>query len=218
MLGNRNGFTLIELLLALGLSAIVLTALSFHLFSLSNIWLNSTDNDHFGRHADGVAHFLNNIIANSTGATATAGGARQLPVDWAHPPGVSDLRDPQIRFRISEKHPFFALPGGAFPDVTAFIGFDRNDGLTLLWSSSFQIEIEDTRDLQRSLLSRFVTRIEYCYFDPEQNRWHVEENPRRDDNDAFLLPDFLRLTFSREEETLQRVIFIPPLNRAVPTF
>ncbi|MCD8481941.1 MAG: prepilin-type N-terminal cleavage/methylation domain-containing protein [Verrucomicrobia bacterium] len=215
---RRRGFTLIEILLALGLSAVVLTALSFHLFTLSSIWLNSTDDDHFGRHADGVANFLNNSIANSTGTTAGAQNARTLPVEWAHPPGVSDLRDPQLRFRVADRHPFFALEGGAFPEVTAYLQFERNDGLLLLWSSSFQIEVEDTRDLQRSLLSRFVTRVEYCYFDREDNRWHTDETPRRDDSNEFIVPDFLRLTFSRGEEELQRVVYLPPHSRSVPSF
>lgn len=55
---TKAGFSLLELLLAVALGGLLLTAISFQIVSLSNIWLNRADDDFFTEHANGVASFI----------------------------------------------------------------------------------------------------------------------------------------------------------------
>lgn len=213
---QRAGLTLIEMILTLAIVGMVMMALAFHTFSLSRIWMDDTDHDFFQQHAEGVALFINSALSQSRASTAE--GTEALPVQWGRPPDWSELDPPLLMFRQTEAPPLFAREGMRLPDVVCYLHFERREGLSLLWYSELQEEFERLDDLYRTPVSRWVERLEYCYYDPETDRWEILDDPRRDENDEFELPQFIRLHFAHEEETTSRNVFIPQSNRDVPLF
>lgn len=78
----KAGFSLLELLLAVALAGLLLTAISFQIVSLSNIWLNRADDDFFTEHANGVASFINASFDRASAPPAQAfSGQAETPDD-----------------------------------------------------------------------------------------------------------------------------------------
>lgn len=74
-----RGFSLIEVLLATAVAGILLTAMTFQIVSLSNIWIHRTSDDYFQEHVDGVTAFLNASLqqaATTADVKYTGGGSR----------------------------------------------------------------------------------------------------------------------------------------------
>lgn len=218
---NRHGLTLVEILVTIAILGSFMTLLSFHMVALSNLWLNRTDDDFFEQHVDGVVLFLNNAIEASEAISETEEEAESQPIEWARPPGWSELDDPLLHFRQSEAPALFVREGQSLPSILAYLHFERDEGLSVLWYSAFDAEeIEQVRDLLRTRISSFVTRIEYAYYEMEDDEWEITDEPlEEDNNDTFRLPDYLRLTFSHPEEGERtRSLFIPHKSLEVPLF
>lgn len=239
---RRAGFTLVEMLLAMIVSGLILAFCIFQVVALAGVWMNSDDNDYFRQHADGVTLFLNNAFHNAEeGAAAAApadaavgsepsapeGGAgealipdagpRQEPVRWERPPKYSEFDPPLLTFHLKEAPPILTNGGLRYPGLTCFLHFSRNEGLHVLWHSRLEL-VEEMEDLRSTLLSLWLTRLEYAYYDREENRWETTEEPKEDDNRRFLLPDALKLTFTHEDETITTAVYIPRRKPTVPLF
>ncbi|NDV62505.1 prepilin-type N-terminal cleavage/methylation domain-containing protein [Puniceicoccales bacterium CK1056] len=217
---NQSGLTLIEMIVTIGIIATFMTLLSFHLFALSNLWLNRTDDDFFDQHVDGVVLFLNNAFEASESTPASGDQEQQMPVEWARPPGWSEFDDPLLHFRQAEAPALFVREGRPLPAIMAYIHFEEDTGLSILWYSAFDAEeIEEVRDLKRTPVSSFVSKIEYAYYELEDDEWEITEQPIEEDDDIFLLPNYLRLTFSYpDEDDRIRSIFVPQKSLELPLF
>ncbi len=212
---NKNsGFTLIEVLLALALGGMLLTAVLVHVFSLSNIWTNSTGDDFFKQHVDGVTLFLNNALALSEGLNNEEQAA---PVNWDRPPGYSDFDEPLLTFRLKESPALYAWEGSARPAVTSHIYFRQRDGLSLLWYSRLD-KVEDMNDVHLTRVSPYITQVTYCYYDKESDNWDLQEKPEKDSDDQYLLPDFIKLRFEYEGELKEVPFYLPQRSQDVPIF
>jgi prepilin-type N-terminal cleavage/methylation domain-containing protein len=240
----RGGFTLIEILLALALVAILFGAMTFMLGNMALLWLSSKKGNFFPQHVDGVTLFLNEALRRSEAIVPPAptsagsnGGQNQpegrqnqppptntdattLPVEWARPPGWSDLDDPLLLFRQLETPALFVREGESLPNVNCYLYFKRGEGLSILWYSDLEEDVEETSDLFRTEISRYVTEIAYCYYDAEDEEWEIEEDPMvsPEDRDAFLLPQYLKLTFEYEDEEFVRNIYLPQRSTDAPLF
>lgn len=237
---SKRGFTLIELLISLALIATLLVTLSFVIFTFTQVWLSSSDDSFFDQHVDGVTLFLNNAIAAAEAATrpetpeaeadteeaeAEAPAeeppvGKALPVEWGRPPGWGRNDEPILFFRQREAPALLVRPGEDLPDLNCYLHWEEREGLSLLWFSNLQVEVEDLDDLYRTPISPYVSRIEYCYYNEEDEEWETSDEPLSDDRnrEALRLPHFLRLTFTREEEEHTRLIFIPQRSEDAPTF
>ena len=216
---SKRGVSLIEMLIAISISALLFTGLSIHLYAMTKAWQDGTDYDFFEQHVEGVALFLNQALAESEVIAATEDEEQQLPVEWARPPGWGDLEDPLLSYRLAEAPPLFVRPEIQLPDITAYLHFEDGEGLSILWFTALEEEeVEETRDLFRTLVSPFVTGIIYCYYDREDDDWTEEDEPERDDDDNLLLPHFLKLTFEYENEDYERTILLPHRSNDVPLF
>lgn len=221
-LRHQRGLTLIEMIATLAILGTFMTLLSFHLVALSNLWLNRSDDDFYAQHVDGVTLFLNKAFEASeafTPASASAQASNQ-PVEWARPPGWSEMDDPLLHFRQAEAPALFVREGSSLPAIMAFLHFDEDNGLSALWFSLFdEEEIEDLNDLMRTPISPYVAKIEYAYYDAERDQWELTEDPEEDDDDAFILPNYLCLTFSHPVYGERRKsIFIPAKSTELPLF
>lgn len=223
-ISSRRGLTLIEMIVTLAILGTFLSLLSFHLVGLSNLWLNRTDDDFFEQHVDGVSLFLDKALEASEAAVATTGGGEdgeELPVQWQRLPGASDIEDPLLFFRQKEAPALLVREGRRLPAIEAYLHFEEDLGLSILWYSTFDAEeMEREEDLFRTPVSEFVTRIEYAYYEREDDDWEREEDPlEEDNNDTFRLPDFLILTFSHPEKgERERFLRIPQRSPDLPLF
>jgi len=217
---RRDGFTLIEMLLAIVLIGGLMTALSFHIFALSNIWLSSNDDQFFDQHVEGVSVFLNTVLARSEAIAATETDEAALPVAWARPPGWSEIRDPLLMFRQAETPALFTSEGRPLPDITAYLLFERGAGLSVLWYSALELDIERESDLHKAPISPFVTQIEYAYYERDENRWELVTEPLEESPGQFRLPHYLKLTFEHPDadEPAVRFILVPQRGADMPLF
>jgi len=216
---SRKGLTLVEMIVTIAILGTFMTLLAFHLVALSNLWINRSDDDHFEQHVDGVILFLSKAMDAAEGASSGSAEARP-PVEWARPPGWGEMDDPLLYFQQAEAPALFVREGERLPSIQAYLHFDDRDGLSILWYSALDAEdIEEVRDLRNTPISAFVKKMEYAYYDIERDEWEITEDPEEDDNGAFLLPDFLRFTFTHPEEGDRvRSVLVPHGSMEIPLF
>lgn len=216
---QARGFSLIEVLLAVAVSAMLLAGVSMWLLSLANIWLNQGSDDHFQQHVEGMSVFLNNTIAMSEGFEEQGGETGQ-PVQWQKPPGASEFDDPLLSFTLKEAPPLLVASGDALPGLTCYLSHDKDEGLFILWHSRLQ-DTEEDEEVFRTPVSKYVKRVEYCYYDREDDSWEILEEPKEED-EVFLVPNFLKLAcrYADDGEELEKAIaiFIPQRSANVPLY
>lgn len=141
------------------------------------------------------------------------------PIGWAAPPGFASYRDPLINFKLKDKPALLVNTDNApILGIDAFLYFEKNEGLSLLWYSTLQEEAEDENDLRRTVVSPYITALRYVYWDERFERWEEEEEPKKGEDDEFLLPRFIKLTFEYQDETMERTITIPVTSRSALLF
>lgn len=215
----RSAFTLLEVLLTAAILGLVLPMLMFFVLTLSEVWMQGVNGDFFPQHVDGVSEFLRTAFERSEAVVADGEeGETTLPVEWARPPGFDDFDDPLLMFRQVEAPALFVREGESLPNLYVYLYFDADDGLSMLWYSGHQEEVEEQSDLFRTPLSPYVTAVEYCYYDEDTEKWDIVDEPEENDERAFLLPQFLKLTFEYEDQVVVRNLYLPQRNADVPTF
>jgi prepilin-type N-terminal cleavage/methylation domain-containing protein len=143
------------------------------------------------------------------------------PIGWAKPPGFAGYRDPLLNFKLRDNPPLLVNDEDApATGVDAFLYFDRDEGLSLIWYSLLQEEVEDESDLRRTPISPYVTSVSYIYWDERFERWEEEDEPQEgeDGEDEYLLPRFIKLVFERDDVTEERTISIPVPSRSALLF
>ena len=94
--------------------------------------------------------------------------------------------------------------------VEAFLYFDKDEGLSLLWFTQLQEDSEDLNDLRRTPISDLITKVEYVYWDERFEKWETETEPKEGEGEEqYILPRFLKLTFEYQGETKERTLTIP---------
>ncbi len=244
---RRAGFTLLEMLLALAVAGLLVGASSQLIVSLSHIWAHRTDADSFEEHADGVARFLSRSFAESlgrhqpewTGGKADAASEQIEALQEAEATSGSGLwKNEGVSMGRIDKDDaitpptlnwkFFLLPpalGGDAPPasagVEAWLVFEQGRGLAIVWRDIRNVQpgiVGDEDELLRSsLVSAFVTKLEYLYRDDERKQWLEEEKPREFGGD-YKLPDFLRITFEEGGRTSVRMVRVPKDRRTMPIY
>jgi len=143
----------------------------------------------------------------------------EAPIGWAEPPGFAGYRDPLLNFKLREQTPLLvSIDGAPVSGVDAFLYFDRNEGLSLLWYSLLQEDVENENDLRRTQLSPYVREMRLIYWDERFERWEDETEPKEGETDEFLLPRFIKLVFEKDEIILERTISIPVPSRSILLF
>jgi len=123
---------------------------------------------------------------------------------------------------------FFQMPPAlgsaahaASPGVDAWLIFEKDRGLAVVWKDIWTVQsrlVSDDKDLLRSsLISPFVTRIDYIYLDKDNKRWIETEEPRSYAG-SYAVPTLLRLTFTEGERTSERMIVVPDGKHTMPLF
>jgi hypothetical protein len=133
------------------------------------------------------------------------------PVNWAHPPGFANYKQPLLNFKLRKAPPLLVgLENAPLLGINVYLYFDASEGLSLLWYSILQEKTDDINDLRRTTISSLVTDIHYIYWDESFEKWEQENEPIKDDgDDQYLLPHFIKLTFEYEGVTQMRTVTIP---------
>ena len=165
----------------------------------------------------------NDSSQGSSETTSANGGlvrASDEPVGWARPPGFADYKEPLLNFKLTEAPPLLVgLENAPLLGVDAFLYFEEDEGLSLLWYSILQEETDDINDLRRTAISSLVTAIHYIYWDERFEKWEEEEEPKEGDGDEqYLLPRFIKLIFEYEGETKERTLTIPVPSKSALIF
>ena len=233
---RSSGFTLLEVILAVTIAGALLAAAATLMVSITDAWLKRQDRHFFVDHVDGVTEFLqasftqagseitldandsrsnNNDGADEDNRSSNQGSTllrtTEEPIAWQSPPGYANYEDPLISFRLKERPPLLVqMDNAPVAGVEAFLHFEDDEGLSLLWHTPIQEESEDIRDMRRTPISDLVTQVEYIYWDERFERWETEEEPLEGEgNDQFILPRFLKLTFEYEGVEKERTITLP---------
>lgn len=225
---TRKGFTLIEVLVALTIGAAVLVSATMMVFTLGKVWAHDWSQRHYVHHKESLSTLLQRTFEEADSGFSSLGVADKVAgLRWENPPGESTLDDPLIRFYLKQPPPILISNPPLASSIIAYLYFEEGEGLYLLWYPLIEIrdgeevEIEEVDDLYRTLLTPYVELIEYCYWDDEKEIWDVEEDPL-DENDKYLMPDFLKLTFrfddEHEDEDYISYIPLPPSEKDAPLF
>jgi prepilin-type N-terminal cleavage/methylation domain-containing protein len=157
----------------------------------------------------------------NTNSRSSSGGllrVSETPVAWARPPDYPEYEQPLLSFAYQKPPPLLSAAGDrARSTIQAYLYFKADEGLSLLWYSTLQEEIEDLQDLYHTTISPLVSGIQYRYWDPDFERWEVLDSPKEDetaDSEDYLLPQSIILSFSREDDTIARTITIPITSRS----
>ena len=137
------------------------------------------------------------------------------PIDWSQPPGFADYQDPLLHFGLNDTPPLLVQTENApVIGVEAFLHFEEDEGLSLIWYTPLQEDSEDLDDLRRTLISNLITKMEYIYWDERFEKWETETEPQEGEGDnQFILPRFLKLTFEYEGVIKERNLTIPVTSR-----
>ena len=159
----------------------------------------------------------NSMEGNNTESTSGSGLVRisEDPIDWSKPPGFANYQDPILHFKLRDTPPLLVQTENApIIGVEAFLYFEDDEGLSLLWYTPLQEDSEDLDDLRRTPLSDLVTKVEYVYWDERFEKWESETEPEEGEgDDQFILPRFLKLTFEYEGVIKERNLTIPVTSR-----
>lgn len=162
--------------------------------------------------------------STTTNESSSEGGsllrASEDPVGWSKPPGFADYKDPLLHFSLKDTPPLIVQTGDApVIGIQAFLYFEKDEGLSLLWYTPLQEDSEDIDDLRRTPISDLVTDITYIYWDEDFEKWEEEDEPKDGEGDEeFILPRFIKLIFEYEEVTKERTITIPVPSKSALLF
>jgi hypothetical protein len=163
-----------------------------------------------------------NSMEGNTESTASSGLIRvsEDPIDWSQPPGFADYQEPLLHFKLRDTPPLLVQTENApIIGVEAFLHFEDDEGLSLLWYTPLQEDSEDLDDLRRTPLSDLVIKVEYVYWDERFEKWESETEPKEGEgDDQFILPRFIKLTFEYEGVTKERTLTIPVPSRSALIF
>lgn len=221
----RPGFTLIEILLAVSIGMMVMMAAAGMLFFVGQLWHHSESHTTFEQHTENVSQFLEHIFEASSGSSSdneqggNQNGGDEGPVAWRNLPGDTSLEDQLLSFRVSGELPLFYMEDAArIEEVTAFLKLEQGKGLVLNWQTDDQIR-EDSDEINQTILSPRVSKLEFYYYDREDNSWTQSEEQEENDDGQPLIPDFVKLSFNHEDgRTDETFVILPNANAGVPSF
>ncbi len=195
----KSGLTFIEVLLSIALLTMILGTATQVLFTLVHFWHESEEEPRFLRHMEGVTGFLSFAFVNSP---TVSSALHHRNLRWQPPP---EGESPTFSFSLPFGHPFFVTPFVPLPPVTAWLLFDGNSTLSLLWHVPPELTEQRLR-LHRTLLSAWVKEVEIGYFDPDRNIWEYESLAGDASGAQRAQPGSVRIVFEKEGQEFTRYV------------
>jgi prepilin-type N-terminal cleavage/methylation domain-containing protein len=209
-----RAFTLIELLLALAIMAALLAALFTFVFSMAEVWGRGSEKRLFEQHANAVTRHVDAMLRRA--ALPSGGAGQDEAFLWRELTGLSTGTARLLTFELPEGDRLLRWPGSPLPQARCALAVETGRGLVLHWRST--LEPDDEVRPRTVVVSPFVTRLEYHYYDPASSFWRADALPSRDAEGRWRVPDRLKLTYVYAGTTLERMISLPLAPGGHPTF
>lgn len=203
---GKRGLTFIEVLIGLTLFAIIFSAATMILMSFVKAHYTVESAPLFRHHVDGVHQFLHSLAQAQPISPNTRPGTR---FDWQR---VPESEHYNVSFRVDGEFPFFTSDLKPLPPLTAFLRYDwERDYLWLLWFVDTRFT-NNQRQLRYSLLSPWISDIEFAYFDSSDNTWTIESIRDEARQRTSQRPEKVYLTFRHQGQTLRRTLNMDNAN------
>lgn len=217
---GRPGFTLLEMVLVVGLSAFVLTAAASLIFGMLQLKTAAESGPQQDEHIANIRRFLEFAFSEAKpieNLGDEGGEAPEFPVVWRNLPGSSDLNEQCLAFRLPGEIPLFMDDELYMPEVDCYLRFIEGEGLYLYWQTDMMAN-EDVDDLRRTLLSPLVAKVEYLWFEAEDEDWEISDQAEQSDEGGYDTPTFIRLSFhgSDPDNLPQALLLLPPTEEGIP--
>ena len=214
---SKAGFTLLEVMVAVFIGATLLVASTTFVFSMGELWGRGADVWLFQKHVRGVSRFLENSVQASSWRLPA--GETQTPIYWGEWGSREYQNEQFLTFELDKSPGVFVWPDERLPHVVCSLELDREEGLYMLWRSRLEEDF-DEESPRRTLMSPFVTGIRYFYLDSEDEEaeWEVFDDPEKETDGSYILPQRIELTFEYQGQEEKRQIVIPAIFDGLPMF
>ena len=213
----RSGFTLLEIMFAVFMGAALLVAATTFVFSLGELWGKGANVWLFQKHVRGVSRFLEQSF--QTSSWKLSDGEVESVVYWSNRGGREYENEELLTFELEKSPGVLVWPEDPLPYVVCSLELDDEEGLYLLWRSRLEEDFGE-EEPRKTLISPFVKGIKYFYIDPEDEdaEWEIEEDPVKETDGTFTLPQRIEIIFAHEGQEEKRQIPLPSLFSGVPMF
>lgn len=212
---SARGFTLIELLLALALLTMLVTALLTFVFSMGEIWGRGGDKRLFDQHVNAVTRHVESMLRHA--AWPRGGTALNEPFAISEVQTTSGPKADLLGFELLEGDRLFEWPENPLPEVSCHLAQERDRGLVLYWQSILEENVAE-RPPRALVISPFVTRLTYAYYDAAGKSWRSEQALRKNAAGEWLLPDRLLISFKHGTFEASRELTLPTGGSGLPLF
>jgi len=214
---SRRAFTLLEIMFAVFMGAAILVAATTFVFSLGELWGKGANIWLFQKHVRGVSRFLEQSF--QTSSWKLSNGEAESVVYWSNRGGREYENEELLTFELEKSPGVLVWSEDPLPYVVCSLELDDEDGLYLLWRSRLEEDFGE-EEPRKTLISPFVKRIRYFYIDTEDENadWEVEEDPVKEADGTFTLPQRIEIVFEYEGREEKRQIPLPSLFDGVPMF
>lgn len=207
---GKRGLTFLELLIALALSGfLVAAAAQIFVSMVRSIEMTETGPIEID-HMDRLSDFIFYQFKHDRRRRDNPG----LAITLERPQGTSI---DGLRFDPADPHPLFQTENPLPGQVTAYLVFDREEGLEVIWFWQGPTGDREVR-LRRTRLSPFVSEVEFGRWDDNERNWKFERSTDVSRGDELQRPEVLRLSFEFEDQTGERWVYLQPVLSDVLLF
>lgn len=190
LFGNaKAGLTFLELLLAVSISGLIISAGAQLMFHFAQFWQQTEKEPLYIHHVDGVSSFVQYCMDNSELLTDN----ESRPYCWCKPP---KQETPALHFRLEKAPSLFVTELLPDPPVDAWLWFEEDKGLTLLWHVPKKLTRNRIKVYQTPI-SPWVEDLELGYFDAEKNVWEYESALEKAEGENREAPEAVRIQFNQ---------------------
>ncbi len=216
-LKSRKGFTLLEVMVAVFIGAAILVAVTTFVFSMGELWGKGANVWLFQKHVRGVSRFLEQSLQSS--GWKMPQGDEEAPIYWGERGGRAYQNEKLLTFELEKSPGVLIWPESPLPYVVCSLEFDKNEGLFMLWRSRLEEDFGE-EEPRKTLISPFVTDLKYYYLDPEDEdaEWEVEDDPQKEADSEYILPQRIELVFEYQGKEEKRQIILPTVFNGIPSF
>ena len=208
---------MLEIMFAVFMGAALLVAATTFVFSLGELWGKGANVWLFQKHVRGVSRFLEQSF--QTSSWKLSDGGVESVVYWANRGGREYENEELLTFELEKSPGVLVWPEDPLPYVVCSLELDDEEGLYLLWRSRLEEDFGE-EEPRKTLISPFVKGIKYFYIDPEDEdaEWEIEEEPVKETDGTFTLPQRIEIIFEYEGQEEKRQIPLPSFFIGVPMF
>jgi prepilin-type N-terminal cleavage/methylation domain-containing protein len=204
-----HGFTFLEVLLAVAVAGLLLVAASQMLFTFTRLWQQVEEEPLFAHHVDGVVRFLEYCLESSDNIS----GDENRPFSWRKVRKMQS-NDRLFYFRLDPSLPFFVDEVPTRHPVDAWLAFDEEKGLSILWHLPRSLT-EGRIKLHETPLSPWVEDVEIATFQPDRNVYEYESYNEDGIAEKREAPQALRILFNQNGKRQTRQVRLRRYDRHV---